>query len=35
MRKHILRSLHAAHQGVEGMRARGQESVWPGLNVDI
>ena len=35
-RKNILNALHAAHQGVEGMRARAQLTIyWPGLNNDI
>ena len=36
LRKQVLRSLHAAHQGIEGMRARAATSVyWPGMNVDL
>jgi hypothetical protein len=36
LRKNILNSLHSAHQGVEGMRARAAMTVyWPGLNTSI
>ena len=36
LRQQVLHSLHAAHQGVEGMRKRASVSVyWPGLNSDI
>ena len=32
----ILRSLHSAHQGEVGMKARANESVyWPGMNASI
>ena len=35
-RQNILNTLHSAHQGVEGMRARASNSVyWPGLNSSI
>ena len=35
-RKKVLRSLHAAHQGMDGMRARAAISVyWPGMNADL
>ena len=33
LRRQILENLHAAHQGVGGMRDRANESVyWPGLS---
>lgn len=33
LRKEVLECLHSAHQGVAGMKARAQTSVyWPGLN---
>ena len=36
LRAVILRTLHSAHQGTEGMRARASGSVyWPGINQDI
>ena len=36
LRCQILRMLHSAHQGVEGMRSRASESVyWPGLTSAI
>ena len=36
LRKKILHTLHSAHQGVEGMRARASITVyWPGLNSSI
>jgi hypothetical protein len=36
LRTGILRSLHSAHQGIEGMRSRASNSVyWPGINHDI
>ena len=36
LRKEILDCLHAAHQGVSGMKARAARSVfWPGLNAAI
>ena len=36
LRPRILRSLHSAHQGTEGMRSRASTSVyWPGINQDI
>ena len=32
----ILHCLHAAHQGVDGMKARVNDTVfWPGMNVSI
>ena len=32
----MLRCLHAAHQGVVGMKARANESVyWPGMDASI
>ena len=35
-RTKILRSLHSAHQGEVGMKARANESVyWPGMNASI
>jgi len=36
MRNHILKALHAAHQGVSSMHARANASVyWPGMNQSI
>ena len=36
LRLKVLRSLHSAHQGTEGMRARASSSVyWPGMNASI
>ena len=36
LRKKILHCLHSAHQGVDGMRARANDSVyWPGMNASI
>ena len=36
LRKNILHSLHSAHQGCNGMRARANQTVyWPGLNSSI
>ena len=36
LRERSLRVLHAAHQGIEGMKARASNSIyWPGLNVAI
>ena len=36
LRKHVLASLHAAHQGVTGMADRAAATVyWPGLNASI
>nr|XP_039269967.1 uncharacterized protein K02A2.6-like [Styela clava] len=36
LRKTILRSLHSAHQGITGMKARANQSVyWPGMNAMI
>ena len=36
LRRHVLKILHHAHQGVEGMRARAKNTVyWPGLNSAI
>ena len=36
LRQQVLKSLHSAHQGVEGMRARATECVyWPGINASI
>ena len=35
-RANVLRSLHSAHQGEVGMKARANESVyWPGMNASI
>ena len=36
LRKRVLRCLHSAHQGVVGMKARANETIyWPGLDADI
>ena len=36
LRGRILETLHSAHQGVDGMRARARNTVyWPGLNAAI
>ena len=36
LRKAILESLHAAHQGINSMSARASDSVyWPNISVDI
>jgi len=36
LRKEVLDSLHSAHQGVAGMKARARASVfWPGINAAI
>ena len=36
LRKQLLQSLHAAHQGVNAMCQRASESIfWPGISVDI
>ena len=36
LRREVLETLHSAHQGVVGMRARASNSFfWPGLNHDI
>ena len=36
LRKKILHCLHSAHQGVDGMRARANDSIyWPGMNASI
>ena len=36
LRREVLETLHSAHQGVVGMRARATNSFfWPGLNNDI
>ena len=36
LRAEILHTLHSAHQGTEGMRARATNCVyWPGINHDI
>ena len=36
LRSNLLKTLHSAHQGVEGMKARASGSVyWPGLNEAI
>ena len=36
LRNRVLRTLHSAHQGVVGMKARATESVyWPGINISI
>ena len=36
LRKQVLRILHHAHQGIEGMRSRARNTVyWPGLNSAI
>ena len=33
LRKNVLHTLHAAHQGVTGMSARANQSIyWPGMN---
>ena len=35
-RGRVLRCLHAAHQGVSGMKARANETVyWPGMDASI
>ena len=35
-RKRVLRCLHAAHQGVVGMKSRANETVyWPGMDACI
>ena len=36
LRKRVLRSLHSVHQGVVGMKARANETVyWPGMDASI
>ena len=36
LRKHVLDHLHSAHQGVTGMLARAQATMyWPGISLDI
>ena len=36
LRKKILHCLHSAHQGVDGMKARANDSVyWPEMNASI
>ena len=36
LRKQLLQSLHAAHQGVSAMCQRASDSIfWPGISVDI
>ena len=36
LRKEVLECLHAAHQGVAGMKARAATCVyWPGISADI
>lgn len=36
LRKRVLQCLHSAHQGVVGMKARANETIyWPGLDADI
>ena len=36
LRKQVLSTLHAAHQGVTGMSSRANQSVyWPGMNSSI
>ena len=36
LRNHVLKTLHAAHQGITGMGARARSIVfWPGLTKDI
>ena len=36
LRKRVLRNLHSAHQGVVGMKARANETVyWPGMDASI
>ena len=36
LRREVLECLHAAHQGVSGMKARASNSVyWPGIAADI
>ena len=36
LRRKILHCLHAAHQGVDGMKARANDAIyWPGMNASI
>ena len=36
LRKEVFQCLHAAHQGVAGMKARAATCVyWPGISTDI
>ena len=36
LRKRVLRCLHAAHQGITGMKARANETVyWPGMDASL
>ena len=36
LRKHVLDHLHSAHQGVTGMLARAEATMyWSGISVDI
>ena len=36
LRSTVLATLHSAHQGIDGMRARAKNAVyWPGLNAAI
>jgi transposase InsO family protein len=36
LRRHVLRSLHSAHQGVSSMMGRVMQSVWwPGIQEDV
>ena len=36
LRKEVLQGLHAAHQGVSGMQARAEQTVfWPGIYKDL
>ena len=36
LRKYVLRTLHSAHQGLTGMRARANQCVyWPGLDASL
>ena len=36
LRKEVLDTLHAAHQGISGMTSRAEQSVfWPGITEDI
>ena len=36
LRGEVLEGLHAAHQGIQGMRARAQDTVfWPGMAQEI
>ena len=36
LREEVLQGLHAAHQGVSGMQARAEQTVfWPGIYKDL